>query len=175
MELHGETYLYNLSLIAVTFTAVSALVMLMRQSMGGKLSNFDIHLITTYLSYGFVLSLLALLPPLIVLFEPGPVVLWSVSSAIAAAVFAPVLASIVLRRKRVSPQSAPWVVLASFFVHGLAIIVLVVNAAVLPWQGIHLYAAALTLSLATLMLTFVRRIASLFGEKPGDDWDPKLG
>ena len=36
MELPGETYLFNLSLIAVTFTAVSALVMLMRQTMGAN-------------------------------------------------------------------------------------------------------------------------------------------
>jgi hypothetical protein len=57
MELPGETYLFNLSLIAVTFTAVSALVMLMRQTMGGKLSNFDVYLITSYISFGFAVAL----------------------------------------------------------------------------------------------------------------------
>jgi hypothetical protein len=175
MELHGETYLFNLSLIAVTFTAVSVLVMLIRQVMGGKLSNFDIHLITTYLSYGFVLSLLALLPPLIALFDPGPVVLWSISSALAAAIFTPVLAGIVARRKKVSSQVIPFTVRSSFVVHGLAILLLLLNAVALPWQGLHLYATALTLSLATLMLTFVRRIASLFGGTTGEGWDPKRG
>ncbi len=175
MELHGETYLFNLSLIAVTFTAVSALVMLMRQTMGGKLSNFDVHLITTYLSYGFVLSLIALLPPLVFLFQPTPSTLWTTSSGLAAVLLGPVLASVVFRRRKASPQPAPLAVKASFCMHGLAIIVLLVNAVVVPWQGIHLYAAALTLSVATLMFTFVRRIASLFGDKPGDDWDPKRG
>jgi hypothetical protein len=33
--------------------------------------------------------------------------------------------------------------------------------------------AALTLFLAVVMLAFVRRIASLLGVKPGDNWDPK--
>ena len=47
MELPGEVYLFNLSLIAVTFAVVSALVMIMRQTMGGSLSNFDVYLITT--------------------------------------------------------------------------------------------------------------------------------
>jgi hypothetical protein len=35
MELPGTAYLFNLSLISITFTAVSALVMLVRQTMGG--------------------------------------------------------------------------------------------------------------------------------------------
>jgi hypothetical protein len=56
MELPGETYLFNLSLIAVTFTAVSALVMLLRQTMGGKLSNFDVYLITSLISFGFAVG-----------------------------------------------------------------------------------------------------------------------
>lgn len=42
MELPGSGYLFNLALIAMTFTAVSALVMLVRQTMGGKPSNFDV-------------------------------------------------------------------------------------------------------------------------------------
>ena len=45
MEEPGSIYLFNLSLIAMTFTAVTALVMFLRQTMGGKLSNFDIYLI----------------------------------------------------------------------------------------------------------------------------------
>ena len=34
-ELAGATYLYNLSVVAMTFAAVSVLVMLIRQTMGG--------------------------------------------------------------------------------------------------------------------------------------------
>jgi hypothetical protein len=47
VELTGETYLFNLSLLALTFAAVSALVMLLRQTMGGRLSYFDVYLIAT--------------------------------------------------------------------------------------------------------------------------------
>ena len=43
MDVPGEAYLFNLSLLAITFAAVSVLVMLMRQTMGGRLSNFDVH------------------------------------------------------------------------------------------------------------------------------------
>lgn len=175
MELPGEIYLYNLSLIAVTFTAVSALVMLVRQSMGGAISKFDIHLITTYLSYGFSLSLIALLPPLIFLFELSTPLLWTISSVLAALIFSPVLASVILRRRKSSPLPAPFVVKTSFGLHGIAILIFLLNAFVWPWQGVHLYATAATLSIATVMWMFVRRIASLFGDKTLDGFDPTRG
>ena len=175
MELPSEAYLFNLSLIAITFAAVSALVMLIRQSMGGGLTKYDIHLISSYISYGFVLSLIALLPPLVSLFQLAPHTLWTVSSGLAVLLFGPVLASIIFRRRKASPHPVPIVVKASFCLHGFAIALLLVNAAITPWQGIQLYAAALTLSAATVMWTFERRIASLFSDKPLEGFDPDRG
>jgi hypothetical protein len=175
MELPGQDYLFNLSLVAISFAAVSALVMLIRQFMGGGLSKYDIHLIASYISYAFVLSLLGLLPPLVSLFPLAPRMLWTISSGLAVLIFAPVLASVIYRRKRASPHPVPLVVKASFCLHGLSNILLLANAAIAPWQGIQLYAAALTLSLATVMWTFARRIASLFGDKPAEGFDPDRG
>lgn len=175
MELPGEGYLFNLSLITITFAAVSALVMLIRQSMGSGLSRFDVHLIATYISYGFVLSIVALLPPLLFLFGLAPNVLWPVSSCLAILLFFPVLVSVIVRRRRASKNPAPLAVKTSFCLHGLANVVLLVNAVALPWQGIHLYAGALTLSAATVMWMFARRIASLFSEMPLQGFDPDRG
>jgi hypothetical protein len=42
-------------------------------------------------------------------------------------------------------------------------------------QGVGPHAAAVTLSLGTAMWAFVRRIASLGGDKPSEDWDLKRG
>jgi hypothetical protein len=175
MELPGETFLFNLSLIAVTFTAVSALVMLIRQTLGGKLSNFDVYLITSYISFGFAEALAAILPPLVNFFELPPFGLWAISSALAAVLLGSVLVTVVYRRRKVAPEPMPLGVISSFSTHGLVVITLLVNAMIQPWQGIHLFAGALTLSVAVLMWTFVRRIASLVGDKPGDDWDPRRG
>ena len=38
--------------------------MLLRQTLGGRLSNFDLHLTRTFVSGGFVVALSAILPPL---------------------------------------------------------------------------------------------------------------
>jgi hypothetical protein len=175
MELPGETYLFNLSLVAVTFTAVSALVMLLRQTMGGKLSNFDVYLITSFISFGFAIAVSALLPPLASFFELGTAALWAVSSGLAAIIMGSTVAANVHRRHVVAPEPMSWSVRSSFIANGLSAIVLLVNAAVPPWQGVHLFAGALTLSTAAIMWAFVRRIGSLVGDKPGDDWDPKRG
>jgi hypothetical protein len=175
MELPGETYLFNLSLIAVTFTAVSALVMLLRQTMGGKLSNFDVYLITSFISFGFAIAISAVLPPLAAFFDLGPAALWAVSSGLAAVLLGSTVAANVHRRRSVTTEPMSLSVIASFATNGFSAIVLLVNALVPPWQGIHLFAGALTLSTAAIMWAFVRRIGSLVGDKPGDDWDPKRG
>lgn len=175
MEPPGETYLFNLSLIAVTFTAVSALVMLLRQTMGGKLSNFDVYLITSFISFGFAIAVSALLPPLASFYDLGSTALWAVSSGLAAIIMGSSVAANIHRRHVVAPEPMSWSVRSSFIANGLSAVILLVNAVVPPWQGVHLFAGALTLSTAAIMWAFVRRIGSLVGDKPGDDWDPKRG
>ncbi len=175
MEEPGSIYLFNLSLIAMTFTAVTALVMFLRQTMGGKLSNFDIYLITSFISFGFAQSLSAILPPLISLFELPSEAHWALSSGLAAILLGFVAVNVIRLRRTASSEPKSLGVKFSFSLQGLAVIVLIANAVVWPWQGVHLFAAALTLSLAAVMWAFARRIASLFGDKPGEDWDPKRG
>ena len=175
MEVPGETYLFNLSLIAVTFTAVTALVMLFRQTMGGKLSNFDIYLITSFISFGFAIAISAILLPWVAFLELPPADFWAVSSGLSAVLMGSTLAANVHRRRAVATEPMSWSVKSSFAANGLSVIILVINAVVSPWQGIHLFTGALTLSTAAIMWAFVRRLGSLVGDKPGDDWDPKRG
>ena len=84
IELPGAAYLYNLSLLAATVAVVSALVMVVRETMGGKLSKFDVYLLTTYISLGFVIAISAIVPPLVALFDPAPWALWLVASGLSA-------------------------------------------------------------------------------------------
>jgi hypothetical protein len=102
MDLPGEAYLLNLSVLAFTFAAVSTLVMLFRQSMGGKISNFDIHLITAYVAGGFTVAVDAILPPLIVHTGAPPLILWGVASGLAAILPAHYLVTLIRRRLKSS-------------------------------------------------------------------------
>jgi hypothetical protein len=175
MGLENGEYLLNVSVVAITFTAVSAIIMLVRQSMGGKISPFDIYLITAYTSFGFAQAICALLPALFALFHLPATVLWAISGILAAAILGSVSYVVIRQRLKVSPVPFSPGVRIALSLHGVAVVIFLVNAAVVPWQGLHLYAFALTLSLAAVMWAFARRIASLFGERVGEDWDPKRG
>jgi hypothetical protein len=173
MELPGAEYLFTLSLVAITFTAVSVLVMLMRHSLGGRPSNFDIYLLTAYISFGFAQTLAGLTPALVMLADLSMNFRWIISSVIAAVLIGCALGQSVYLRSRASPQPMSYSVAGGFAIHAAMIVILLINAVV--WRDALFYAAPVTVSLATTMWLFVRRIASLFGDKPGDDWDPKRG
>ena len=76
---------------------------------------------------------------------------------------------------KASKEKPSWAVIAALSAHAVLVLALVVNAVAPQVQGPGLFATALTVALAIMLWTFVRRIASLFGKEPGDDWDPKRG
>ena len=92
MEPSGSTYLFNLSLLAITFAAVSVLVILVRQTLGGKMSKIDVHLTTTFVSLGFVQAISAVLPPVAELLGLSGRILWGGASGLAALLLAAVFA-----------------------------------------------------------------------------------
>jgi hypothetical protein len=173
MNVPGEAYLFNLSVVAMTFAAVSVFVMLMRQSMGGRLSNYDIYLVTYYVSQGFVVGLCAMLPSLAADFVHSTAAIWTIGSGVAAMVLGPSRVFLWRLRLKTGNRKLPLFLIFLYTVQWILVLVLVVNAALPQLQGPGLFKAALTLWLAAVMLGFVRRIASLLGEKPSEDWDPK--
>jgi hypothetical protein len=55
---------------------------------------------------------------------------------------------------------------------GFAVLLWLANAAVPPIQGIAVFELALTICLASIMSSFVRRISTLLGDHPSIDLDP---
>jgi hypothetical protein len=175
MELPGAEYLYNLSILAVTFATVSALVTVVRQISGGSLTKVDIHLLTTFLSAGFAISIAAILPSLVNLFGLTLQVVWPVVSGMAAVLFAVLIARIQRERRMFAAMGLAPVSIVAFGGLWISVVILVINAAPTPIQGIAPYAAAITLSLATVMWSFVHRIASLSRGDGRGDWDLSRG
>jgi hypothetical protein len=175
MELPGETFLFNLSLLAITFSAVSALVTLLRQTMGGKLSKFDVYLVNAFVQQGFALAIAAIIPPLIAQFEFSPPVLWTIASTLAALIFGWRTAQSLWERMSIIKVPMPLMLKLQFSVDGLAVVLFLLNATVPVIQGIAVFELALTIGLAEIMWSFGRRISTLLGDRPSDDWDPKLG
>lgn len=80
MELPGTGYLYNLTLISVTFAGFSALITAFRQMVGGRFTKYDAFLIRSALVSSLIVIVCALLPPLLALFELSAAIIWRLSS-----------------------------------------------------------------------------------------------
>jgi ABC-type molybdate transport system substrate-binding protein len=63
MELPGTSYLYNLTLISVTFAGFAALIAAFRQMVGGRFTRHDAFLIRSALVRSLIVIVCALLPP----------------------------------------------------------------------------------------------------------------
>jgi hypothetical protein len=88
MELPATGYLYNLTLISVTFAGFAALIAAFRQMVGGQLTRHDAFLIRSALLRSLIIIICALLPPMLALFEiPAPII-WQISSFTAAGLIA---------------------------------------------------------------------------------------
>ena len=88
MELPGTGYLYNLTLISVTFAGFAALIAVLRQMVGGRLTKYDAYLIRSALLRSLIVVVCALLPPLLALFELSAGIIWRLSSLSAAILIA---------------------------------------------------------------------------------------
>ena len=84
MEIPGTNYLYNLTLISVTFAGFAALIAAFRQMVGGRFTRHDAFLIRSALVRSLIVIVCALLPPLLALFELPASTIWRTSSLAAA-------------------------------------------------------------------------------------------
>jgi hypothetical protein len=72
MEMAESGYLYTVAILGMTFIGFSALVMLLRQTVGLKLRPFDALFAYAYMEFGLIISMGALLPPLVRLRGKSP-------------------------------------------------------------------------------------------------------
>jgi hypothetical protein len=107
MELPGTAYLFTMALLAMTFIGFSAIVMLLRQTLHGKLSRLDLMIAQSYMEFGLMISLGAMLPPLLASWELSPPIIWRVSSGLLAACVLVFAFTYPERRRRASHEPTP--------------------------------------------------------------------
>ena len=84
MELAGSGYLQTLAVIAITFGAFAGLLVVFRQTIGGRLSELDLFFIRNTLLRSFMVAGFSMLPLLLALYELSPINIWRLSSVITA-------------------------------------------------------------------------------------------
>jgi hypothetical protein len=155
MELPNATYLYTLALIAIGYVGFTAIVLVLRQSVGGALLPIDTaHL---FMGWGFLLTYVSIMPMLLAAFDVSQLTVWRISSALAGVSFVAMQLAYPVLRSRITGERTPlhlWLHVAVGSALGM---VLLVNAAnFLPAVTAAIYAAAVTLYLVQASFAFVQ-------------------
>jgi hypothetical protein len=150
MEAPSSTYLYTIALIAITFVGFTAIVMILRQSLGGPLSRFDTLVARFFMGWGFTVTFTAMLPPLFGLFEMRQPLSWRIASLVLGLLLLALSIGYPPLRKRATGGPTPGFVVGQSIAGGIAAIILLVNAArELPHAfPAAIFCAALTFTLA---------------------------
>jgi len=56
MELPGANYLYALATVSVTFVGFSALLLVFRETIGGRMTGYDSYFALSFMQAGFIVA-----------------------------------------------------------------------------------------------------------------------
>src|SRR5262245_61122442 len=160
MELPGANYLYALATISVTFVGFSALLLVFRQTIGGKMTKYDSYFTLSFMQAGFIVTAGGLLPQLLAFYDMPNASVWRASSLIMAiAIFLFVITT--PRRRRVATKEpVPLYVGLLLYLQFIAGGYLLVNAAGWPFPpSLAPFALALTLMLFATGIAYLVALA----------------
>ena len=107
MESPGTSYLYTLALLGMTFMGFAAIVMLLRQTLGGHVRAFDVLFARVYMEFAVIVIMGAMLPPLLMLWELPPGAVWRLSSGLVGLPLLGIALRYPARRRATTGQPTP--------------------------------------------------------------------
>jgi hypothetical protein len=168
MEAAESTYLYALCATSTTFVGFSALIMLIRQSMGGGVSELEAWITRTFVQLGFKVTAGALSPAALALCHVRAIIIWRLCSAVLAADLFLFVVTYPSRRRTVARASAPLFVYVDLCLLLGACSVLASNAA--GWSlepNAGLYAIGLTSVLFVSGLGYLHALGAVRHRRDG--------
>jgi hypothetical protein len=166
MELPGTSYLYTMAILAMTFIGFSAIVMLLRQTLHGKLSRLDLMIAQSYMEFGLMISVGAMLSPLLSSWELSPAIIWRVSSGLLAACVLVFAFTYPARRRKASHEPTPlYVKINLSIVYFIGIIFLINTSGALHEQSGAVFLTNLTIFLAWAVHAWLRVLHLFLGQK----------
>jgi hypothetical protein len=166
MEVTGAAYLYTIAVIGITFIGFSAIVMMLRQTSGQSLEQFDILIAHVYMEFGLIVSVGSLLPPLFSFWGLHSEVVWRISSTLVGGAL--LLFSLTYRRRRRKAirESLPWYTKLNIAIIILIGVVFVGNACgIIREQMSAIYLSAITAFMTFAIASWLRALSIIFLEK----------
>jgi hypothetical protein len=115
MDLPGTAYLSTLAALAMTFAGFSAVAIVLRQTLGRRLSPFHLLITRIYIESGFWAAAFSMIAPLLALCGLPTDMVWRLESAATAAVLIAYGATYPMRRRAIVPDALPsrrWIAIA---------------------------------------------------------------
>jgi hypothetical protein len=167
MELPGANYLYALATISVTFVGFSALLLVFRETIGGKMTRYDSYFTLSFMQAGFIVIAGGLLPHLLAFYGMSETLVWRAASAIMVVPILLFVASTPRRRRAATKQPAPFYVRLLLLLQFLAGVYLLLNA--IGWPAppqLAPFALALTVMLFTTGFAYLIALARALQGNP---------
>lgn len=134
MEIQGAGYFYALAATGMAFSAFSAIVIIIRQTMGSGLTPFQLALTRVFIEHGFYVALLSFSPMLLAIFELPHILIWRICSGAAALILAAWHLDYAFRRyPAVRTKRHPKFAYINWALTFCAVLVLICNAAGFPF------------------------------------------
>jgi hypothetical protein len=157
MELANSGYLYTLAMLAMSFVGFTAIVMILRQSLGAPLSHFDALVARFFMVWGFAIAYAAMLPPLLAAFDLPQPVIWRTSCVIMGLILITLSIVYPLLRRKATGERPPRFVYGQSAAGVILGLMLLADAAE-PFRlplGSAIYLAVLTFTLVQASVGFI--------------------
>jgi hypothetical protein len=156
MEFKGASFLYTLAGLMVTFAGFSALLLIIRQAAGARLSALDRFLARTVVGHLFVLTAGALLPALLDLYDIPQAWVWKASAVLFGLPMLALLVTYPRRRMAATGKPPPPLVRTTLvWLGSMSLVATIVYVLGNFGHAAAVYVTALTINFFTHALSFV--------------------
>lgn len=176
MEMEGATYLYTLATLMVTFAGFSALLFVIRQAAGAKLSLLDRFIVRNIMTYVFILTGAALLPELLDSFYIPTLVVWQLSGLVFAIPMLILQMTYPIRRRRLVGSAPPLPIYAVFVVLGSAVTLAMLICLLVQVDDRYsaaTYTTGLTIDFFTIVFGFLNALDIIMQQPPEPNGKPR--
>ena len=160
MESPGTSYLYTLALMGMTFMGFAAIVMLLRETLGRHSRRFDVLFARVYMEFAVIVSMGAMLPPLLMLCELPIGAVWRVSSGLVGVSLLGIALGYPARRRVTTGEPTPRYVRVNVTIIVLiSLTLLIVATGMLRERSGPAFVAALTAFLTFALVAWLRALS----------------
>jgi len=160
MESPGASYLYTLAILGISFMGFAAIVMLLRETLGGQVRAFDVLFARVYMEFAVIVVMGAMLPPLLMLWELPTGAVWYLSSGVVGVPLLGIALTYPTRRRAATGQpTPPYVRVNMAIILLISLTLLIAATGVLHERSGPTFMTALTFFLTAVLVAWLRALS----------------